>query len=467
MNWRWSALDRYRLVSNSDAHSPGNLGREANLLDAEPSWQGVVGALRTGTGFLGTIEFFPEEGKYHFDGHRSCGVCMDPEETARAGGTCPVCGKPLTVGVLNRVLALADRKEPVQPRASEGFRSLIPLPELLSELLGWARAPGPWDGAVRADHRRIRERVRVPPGCGSRRHRQIAGRPSRGSRAADAGRERRSPARLRRRVRRHTGVRRRGAGEAQGTGSALSAACPRGKKAPRAASSPRAATVPAARAAPSPAESPGSLDPEQEEIVASAPGRGLVFAGPGTGKTRLLAAWIAGKARSAADRQGEILALTFTNKAAAELRDRLAILAPGSARGILATTFHSFAWMLLREKDPSLLTVSAAADRAELLGPLMPALSRSRLKSLGERMERCWEGMEEPDEELRIAMDLFEVELHRIGSADISAMVSGAVDLLRADDALLARVRARFPTIAVDELQDINRPQYDPADAPL
>ena len=135
MNWRWSALDRYRLVSNSDAHSPGT-SAEANLLDAECSWQGIVGAFRTGKGFLGTVEFFPEEGKYHLDGHRSCGVCMDPQETARCGGTCPVCGKPLTVGVLNRVLALADRASPVQPRAPEGFHYLIPLPELLSELLG-------------------------------------------------------------------------------------------------------------------------------------------------------------------------------------------------------------------------------------------------------------------------------------------------------------------------------------------
>jgi uncharacterized protein (TIGR00375 family) len=136
MNWRWSALDRYRLVSNSDAHSPGNLAREANLLDIEPSWQGLAAALRTGTGFLGTIELFPEEGKYHYDGHRGCGVRMDPEETARSGGSCPACGKPLTVGVLSRVLGLADRRAAAQPRAGEGYRSLIPLPEICAELAG-------------------------------------------------------------------------------------------------------------------------------------------------------------------------------------------------------------------------------------------------------------------------------------------------------------------------------------------
>jgi DNA helicase-2/ATP-dependent DNA helicase PcrA len=136
MNRRWSALDRYRLVSNSDAHSPRNLGREANLLDTDPSWQGVTAALRTGTGFRGTTEFYPEEGKYHYDGHRKCGVCMDPEETIRAGGKCPVCGTPLTVGVLSRVLQLADRAAPAQPREGEGFQSLIPLTEILAELAG-------------------------------------------------------------------------------------------------------------------------------------------------------------------------------------------------------------------------------------------------------------------------------------------------------------------------------------------
>jgi uncharacterized protein (TIGR00375 family) len=136
MNWRWSALDRFRLVSNSDAHSPANLGREANLFDTELSYQAVRQALVAGRGFRGTFEFHPQEGKYHADGHRKCGVCMDPEETLRRGEICPVCGKPLTIGVLNRVLALADRKKSVQPRAGEDFRYLVPLPELLSEILG-------------------------------------------------------------------------------------------------------------------------------------------------------------------------------------------------------------------------------------------------------------------------------------------------------------------------------------------
>ena len=123
MNWRWSALDRYRLVSNSDAHSPPNLGREANLLDTEPTWRGVTDALRTGRGFLGTCEFYPEEGKYHLDGHRKCGICWEPARSREAGGICPVCGTPLTIGVLSRVMALADRAAPAQPRLREPARA--------------------------------------------------------------------------------------------------------------------------------------------------------------------------------------------------------------------------------------------------------------------------------------------------------------------------------------------------------
>ena len=138
MNWTWSALDRYRMISNSDAHSGEKLGRECNLFQGEASYEGVYRALRgegLGHKFLGTIEFFPEEGKYHMDGHRKCNVVMDPQETAMRGGICPVCGKPVTRGVLSRISDLADRPEPVRPSGQPGFESLIPLKELLGEIL--------------------------------------------------------------------------------------------------------------------------------------------------------------------------------------------------------------------------------------------------------------------------------------------------------------------------------------------
>ena len=111
MNWRVSLLDRYRLASNSDAHSPGKLGREATTFDCDLDYFAIRRALATGQGYVGTVEFFPEEGKYHLDGHRKCNVRLTPAETRAHGGRCPVCGESATVGVLHRVEALADRSE--------------------------------------------------------------------------------------------------------------------------------------------------------------------------------------------------------------------------------------------------------------------------------------------------------------------------------------------------------------------
>ena len=135
MNWRLSALDRITLISNSDAHSPAKLGREGNIFDTDVSYRAITGALKTQTGFTGTIEFFPEEGKYHYDGHRGCGVSFTPKETIRHHGICPVCGKKLTIGVMHRVERLADREEGFRPKGAPPFRSIIPLTEIIGETL--------------------------------------------------------------------------------------------------------------------------------------------------------------------------------------------------------------------------------------------------------------------------------------------------------------------------------------------
>jgi len=135
MNWRLSALDRYALVSNSDAHSPSRLGREANVFDTDFSFKGLVEALKTRSPdkFLHTIEFFPEEGKYHFDGHRKCGIVFSPKESLRHQDLCPKCGKKLTIGVMHRVEELADREEGVRPPGKIPYKNLIPLNEIIAQ----------------------------------------------------------------------------------------------------------------------------------------------------------------------------------------------------------------------------------------------------------------------------------------------------------------------------------------------
>ena len=152
MNWQISMLDPYRLVSSSDAHSPANLGREASRYDCALDYFAIRNALATGRDYAGTVEFFPEEGKYHMDGHRACNFRCEPAESRRLANKCPVCGAPLTLGVHYRVLELADRAAPQKPAGAAPFRSFIPLPEILGEILGTGSKSktvrAAWDKAI-------------------------------------------------------------------------------------------------------------------------------------------------------------------------------------------------------------------------------------------------------------------------------------------------------------------------------
>jgi len=138
MNWRLSVLDRITLISNSDAHSCQRLGREANVFDTELSYPAIIEAIKSKNPqkFLYTIEFFPQEGKYHYDGHRACNVRTSPEETKKYNNICPNCGRPLTIGVLNRVDFLADREDGFKPEGAIPFKSLVPLKEIIAEVVG-------------------------------------------------------------------------------------------------------------------------------------------------------------------------------------------------------------------------------------------------------------------------------------------------------------------------------------------
>jgi uncharacterized protein (TIGR00375 family) len=153
MNWRLSALDRIALISNSDSHSPNRIGREANIFDTELSYQGIINAIKSRDPgkFIETVEFFPEEGKYHFDGHRHCQVSLVPQETKKLKKICPKCGKPLTVGVLHRVDDLADRQEGQKPDKAIPFKYLIPL----DEIIGDAKGVGPTSKSVQEDYKTL------------------------------------------------------------------------------------------------------------------------------------------------------------------------------------------------------------------------------------------------------------------------------------------------------------------------
>lgn len=143
MNWRLSKLDKIALISNSDSHSPSRIGREANVLDTELSYKGIVEAIKERSEssdepkkFVSTVEFFPEEGRYHYDGHRNCEVCFTPEQSKKHNNICPKCGRPLTLGVVYRVDELADRNFGEKPSTAPPFKNLIPLDQIIGDALG-------------------------------------------------------------------------------------------------------------------------------------------------------------------------------------------------------------------------------------------------------------------------------------------------------------------------------------------
>jgi uncharacterized protein (TIGR00375 family) len=155
MNWRLSQLDNYALISNSDAHSPSRIGREANVFDTDFSYNALIQAIKRKDPekFLYTVEFFPEEGKYHYDGHRNCDVVFSPEETKQHKGLCPQCGKKLTIGVMHRVSELADREPGQFPSMSIPYKNLIPLNEIIAQAIGkTAGCKSVWDIYFRYIH---------------------------------------------------------------------------------------------------------------------------------------------------------------------------------------------------------------------------------------------------------------------------------------------------------------------------
>ena len=138
MNWRWSKLDRFCLTSNSDAHSPSKIGREANVFKERIDYKGLRDILKNKDRerFLYTIEFFPEEGKYHWDGHRNCSMRLSPQEAMKVNNICPACGKKVTIGVMHRLESLADRNEGYVDRLSPSFKRLVPLAEIIGGAFG-------------------------------------------------------------------------------------------------------------------------------------------------------------------------------------------------------------------------------------------------------------------------------------------------------------------------------------------
>jgi uncharacterized protein (TIGR00375 family) len=472
MNWRVSRLDRFTLLSNSDAHSPPMLGREACSFDTELDYFAIRRALETGTaagGYRGTVEFFPEEGKYHLDGHRACGVRLEPEETRRTEGICPACGKPLTVGVLHRVEELADRPEGVAPPRPIPFRSLVPLPEVLSELQGvGAKSRGVEQSASRLVARLgpeidILERV-----------------PLEDVEKAGGGLLAEALSRLRAgRVRRDSGydgeygvIRLFEPDEIRGR-AVVAPLFGEEKKEEGEAPLPSSPPVPLSHRPPPDRERGDAirgdllesggpslldgLDLEQRAAAEIAEGALLIVAGPGTGKTRTLTHRLAYLMTVRGVPPEQCLAVTFSRRAAAEMEERLAALIPNAAGKMLVTTFHGLGLRILREAGVS-DRVALPAERVEIVRErfgLTEAKAERLLEEIGRIRCRGTEPGEMAD---RIAG--YEAALAERGLLDFDDLLLRPLALLREDPGLAQSFRERFRWISIDEYQDVDPLQY-------
>lgn len=486
MNWCLSSLDGFALVSNSDAHSPSKLAREANRFDTELSFGAIKEALRTGTGFQGTIEFFPEEGKYHFDGHRKCQMRMHPKETIASDGKCPECGKPVTVGVLHRVEQLADREEGHRPEGSKPYLSLLSLADILSEVLG----VGPTSKKVQRNYRALLEKL--GPELDILIHCDLSQIEREGSSILAEGIKRVRDAKVKiaagydgefGRVHLFTEEER-----ARLSGQRLLPQLPvpeaEGDKSSRRRVGKTVERPPVERSLFSPevldpegARSLNVLNPAQREAVLHQRGPLMIVAGPGTGKTRTLTHRIAHMIIQGIARSEEALAITFTQKAAHEIGLRLddLLLDPVKRQSVLVTTFHGLCYRILKEEAghggfPPAFTLYTEAEKVFLVRSIVDELdtglrgtqARDILQSISKAKQELISPTEvlRDDERLGRIYDRYERELEALNALDLDDLLVQVVALFEKDDEVLSRYRKRFPYVFVDEHQDVNYAQY-------
>lgn len=522
MNWRLSALDRFQMISNSDAHSPAKLGREANLLQTSMSYHSLYDAIQKGTGLAGTIEFFPEEGKYHYDGHRKCHLCLAPVQTEQYEGKCPVCGKKLTLGVFHRLEQLADRTEGyIRPNAAE-FESLVPLAEVIAASIGRTAA----SVAVQNQYEKMLKRLgtefsilrEVPikeiqkeagiltaEGI----HRLRQGKVTRfpgfdgeygtiqlfenwereamdgqislfGWTAMDANKEKPEGVKNEEKAREQTaaGLERNleeGPGKKPETGKKRKKEkreedknCKNQRKAEE-------------------IHQTEELNKEQQEAVWSVSPRIAVMAGPGTGKTKTLVSRIGYLLQNRRIKPSEITAVTFTNQAAREIRARLEnqFGGKGGAGKLQIGTFHALCYERLK-KSETLEAGLTLADEDMVLELVKEIREEMGLKEspgiLRQAISKRKTGLsEEADGRSALAGNFKkeysilpnEKEKKEKENQDVIQQVlacyqerMAAWKLLDFDDLLLLALEqaeaeeSRFPYLLIDEFQDISPLQY-------
>jgi len=435
MNWRVSHLDKYRLISNSDAHSPSKLAREATVFDTDSDYFSIRKALKTGEGYVGTVEFFPEEGKYHEDGHRKCNICLTPEETIKLKGICPVCNKPLTIGVMHRVNELADRKSKdfTVPKTAGKVFSLVPLQEILSEIM----QVGCSSKSVSSAYEKLIQEIgpeldilrNIPIEEISKIHSSLLGE---------------AISRLREgKVIKHAGFdgeygviklfEQDELGRHNFTNLMLDMEIPvRKEEKPLTLHKEEKSelnyqshncdlTTPSVENK----ETLSSLDEYQLSAIKNTHNQLLIIAGPGSGKTTVLTKRIAYMVLKNNTPPENCLAITFTRRAAHEMLNRLNLLLPKNYGNINIHTFHSLCFSILKENS----------DRAGL-SPNFKVASKHE-------------------------MNLYTDQPQSDDILDFDDLIIFTVKLLNDNPDIAKLYRDRFKYTSVDEYQDIDTRQYE------
>jgi len=490
MNWRVSSLDGLTLVSNSDAHSPANLGREANLFDTRLSYLAIREALRSGdpNRFLGTLEYFAEEGKYHFDGHRKCGVRLSPVETIDNDGLCPVCGRPVTVGVMHRVEELATRTTGEKPRSAHPYTSLLPLTDILSEVFQVGAKSkkvteayhtlletfGPEFQILRKTSIKALDRDGPPllaEAVKKMRNNQVHIAPGYDGEFGTISLF-------------EEGERAHLAGQKSLFGIPLK------KKDTGKSRQPALSLYPTAPASPKKAVRqqvflPESLNQAQQEAVQHTGSPLLIVAGPGTGKTLTLAHHIARLLLKGEAHPEQILAVTFTNKAAQAMAERLAKILDDTKRieGLTIKTFHALCLDIISLEAEALgirrgISLLNENDRTQFVkvairrmynDPVHKKLDPMRISDLISKVKQRLLFPEDDfigsvpksltDDFPRIYKTYQEI-LHENNLLDFDDLIFQTVRLFETDQAIQEKYQERFCFIFVDEYQDINHAQY-------
>ncbi len=474
MNWRCSFLDRFNIISNSDAHSPQKLGREANLLDTELSYPALSAALQSGDPetFLGTIEFFPQEGKYHHDGHRKCDISWQPDETRKHDCLCPVCGKRVTVGVLNRVNQLADRPDGTGRDNCRPFYSLIPLKEILSEILGVS----PNTKKVAASYDKLITHIGSEFGVllqqPIERIREVGG----DSLAQGIERMRSGKVHINAGYDGEFGVIKvftEQERKALGGQGLLFVDSPSPNPEPSAHTNTKASKKrskkkgitlghepPHIALTSNPKNPLAALNDEQFAAAQHPSGPALIMAGPGTGKTRVLTCRIKYLIKTHKVAQENILALTFTNKAAQEMKERLLKTHNQPLSNVF--TFHALGYVLLQEQLGDALTIIDQQDKQTILAKL--GCRKRQCKQISEKITAAKQQLMLPqhldEEDLGQIYWDYQNFLSEHDLVDLDDLICRSTRLLMENPDMAQTYRQRFQWIMIDEYQDVNYAQY-------